>query len=60
MKLIMARVHKELVKEASSVPYFALLFCPKAGPRAPGETVKFDLGNRQPFFWTKIALATLP
>ena len=56
----MARVHKELVKEASFVPYFALLFCPKAGPRAPGRIVKSDLKNCQPFFWTKIALATLP
>ena len=60
MKLIMARVHKELVKEASSVPYFALLFCPKAGPRAPGETVKFDLGNRQPLSLSKKACFTLP
>ena len=42
------------------MPYFALLFCPKAGPRAPGETVKSDLGNRQPLSLSKKACFTLP
>ena len=60
MKLIMDRVHIELVKEARSVPYFGFLFCPKAGPRAPGETVKSDLGNRQPLSLSKKACFTLP
>ena len=60
MKLIMARVHIELVKEANSLPYFGFLFCPKAGPRAPGETVKSDLGNRQPLSLSKKACFTLP
>ena len=60
MRLIMARVHRKLVKEASSMPYFALLFCPKAGPRAPGRMVKSDLGNCQPFSLSRYACITLP
>ena len=61
MKLIMARVHIELVrKEANSLPYFGVLFFPKAGPRAPGETVNSVLGNRQPFTLSRKACFTLP
>ena len=60
MKLIMDKVHIELVKEASCMPYFALMFCPKAGPRAPGETVNSVLGNCQPFTLSRKACFTLP
>ncbi len=41
------------------MPYFALL-CPKAGPRAPGETVNSVLGNCQPFTLSRKACFTLP
>lgn len=55
----MARGFMEFEKEASYTPYFDL-FCPKTGPRAPGETIKSDLGNCQPFTLSRNACFTLP
>ena len=57
----MARALIKLVKEASSAPYLlTTLFCPKAGPRAPGRTLSSDLINCQPLFSSKLEKVILP